>query len=89
MVYDKICPINIYQKSITVYEFADGFYVEVNKSESCTEFYIAHKNYGIKDFAFGICDLREGDEEVIIMNNLEQMISVYKEQYFNCTDIED
>ena len=89
MVYDEICPINIYQKSITVYEFADGFYVEVNRSEAYTEFYIAHKNYDIKEFMFGLCDLAESDEKVIITNNLEQAISAYKEQYFDYTDIEN
>ena len=43
-----------FQKTITAYEFPNGFIVEISKKEVYTEFWIYHKRYGIKDMMFGI-----------------------------------
>ena len=75
------------QKTITVYEFSNGFYAEVHKEEGLTEFYISHKDYGVKDLAFGILGLNENYEEGILLGNIEKMISSYKEQFFDDAEV--
>lgn len=84
---ENICLTKTYQKTIIVYEFSGGFCAEIRKEGNITEFYISHKDYGVKDFAFGLVDLHESDEEWILLGNIETMISSYKEEFFDDVEV--
>jgi len=74
-----------YKKTIDVYDLKglfDGFCVEVHDNRYETEFYLYHKQYGIKDLMFGvawICDYCE--MESIIDAYIEESIKNYTDKY--------
>lgn len=46
-----------YKKNIEVFEFEEeykGFFIEIHEEEEKIEYYIGHKEYGIKEMMFGI-----------------------------------
>ena len=70
-----------FQKTITAYEFPNGFIVEISKKEVYTEFWIYHKRYGIKDMMFGIPNKCKAEHEAIMLANIQQYIESYEEEY--------
>ena len=57
-----------YQKTITVYELDGGFFVEVGKQDDSVDFYLCHRNYGVKLLMFGYCDFYGMTEEDLILD---------------------
>ena len=51
-----------FQKTITVYELGNGFFVEVCNHKGTSEFYLCHEDYGIKELAFGVICSNEAEE---------------------------
>ena len=70
-----------FQKTITAYEFPNGFIVEISKKEVYTEFWIYHKRYGIKDMMFGIPNEFVAAHEEIMLANVQQHMDYYEEEY--------
>ena len=70
-----------FQKTITAYEFPNGFIVEISKKEDYTEFWIYHKGYGIKDMMFGIPNEFEAAHEEIMFANVQQHMDYYEEEF--------
>lgn len=73
-----------YKKTITAYELADAFTVEVEETEETVDFYITHDAIGIKMFMFGlynVCPFEEDEIEEIIEANAEQYIDIYTNKY--------
>ena len=74
-----------YSKTIDVYDLKglfDGFCVEVHDDKDGTEFYLYHKQYGIKEYMYGVawtCDYCE--IEAIIDTNIEASIKNYTDKY--------
>ncbi|MBR3975758.1 MAG: hypothetical protein IKJ88_07865 [Clostridia bacterium] len=81
--------MKVSQKQITVYEFDDGFFVEVSKDEDATYFYLGHTQYGVKSLMFGVPDLNLMSAEQLIEANIEDYIELYKEEYFDYNDLYD
>ena len=50
------------------YEITDKFFVEVMQGKECTEFWLCHTEYAIKDFMFGMRCSEEEYEEYIEAN---------------------
>ena len=78
-----------YQKTVTVYEFPDDFFVEVSKDDDVTHFYLCHRKYGVKDCMFGACDFYGMTEEELVLSNVAEYIELYKQDYFNYDDMEE
>lgn len=78
-----------YKKTITVYEFSDGFIVERDQKKDCIEFYISHKKYGEKSLMFGLCNRDERAAEEMMLSELEFHIDCYKETYFDYDDMDN
>lgn len=72
-----------YEKAITVYSLPDGFIVEVEKGSEYTDFYISHRNYGVKSLMFGLCNCDIGSEEEIILANAEECMDLYREEFMD------
>ena len=70
-----------FQKTITAYEFPNGFIVEISKKEVYTEFWIYHKRYGIKEMMFGIPNEYAALNEEIMLANVLQHMDFYEEEY--------
>ena len=73
-----------YQKTITVYEFPNGYIVEADEREHYVEYFIYHRDHSIKSYMFGLCE--EGDIfgiglEEIMLRNVEDYMRIYKEEY--------
>ena len=69
---------------ITVYEMKDNFFVEVYKNNDIFEFWIYHRNYGIKEFMFGIPEkyFNKGNTiEHLIKSNFERQKDFYIQEY--------
>ena len=73
--------IKKYQKTITAYEFPNGFVVELCKSKEYMEFWLYHANYGIKEMMFGIPNKCKAEHEAIMLANIQQYIESYEEEY--------
>lgn len=70
---------------ISRYKLDNGFFVEVSESikeDGFFDFYLFHEDYGIKDLMFG-AECKKDDFETLILNNLEENIEYYKEEYFD------
>lgn len=88
------CNVNLKKTTYTTtrYDVGDGFYVEVspNEKEESVEFYLGHNRYGVKDLVFGVMekDCPKDDEKIqsMILQNVEDEIKIYKEEYFDCED---
>lgn len=76
-----------YQKTITVYEFQNGFVVETSRQGTLVHFYLGHEKYGVKSLMFGVCNIEPEDEEVLIFGNIAQYIDIYKSKYFDADDV--
>ena len=68
-----------YQQQITVYEFHDGFRVELFESASLAEYYLVHKDYGIKTLMFGI----DAPNESLLLDSIDAHIKAYKDDFFS------
>lgn len=71
-----------YNKKILVYEIKYDFIVEVIKDDkdNTSEFWLYHKDYGIKMFMYGIeCDEKEYEE--LIFSDINSYINIYKKEY--------
>ena len=77
-----------YQKTITVYELDGGFFVEVSKQDDVVEFFLCHKNYGVKSHMFGLCEFYGMTEEELVLANIAEHIAFYKAEYFEYIDLE-
>ena len=77
-----------YQKTITVYELDGGFFVEVCKEDDVVDFFLCHKNYGVKAHMFGLCDFYGMTEEELVLANIAEHIAFYKAEYFDYIDLE-
>lgn len=75
--------IKKYQKTITAYEFPNGFVVELSQDNDCMEFWLYHKRYGIKDMMFGIPNEFEAAHEEIMLANVQQHMDYYKKKYMD------
>ena len=65
---------------ITVYEMKDDFFVEVYKNNDIFEFWIYHRNYGIKEFMFGLPE-KYFNEINTIENLIKGNFDDYKKTY--------
>jgi len=77
-----------HQKTITVYELDGGFFVEVGKQDDSVDFYLCHRNYGVKLLMFGYCDFYGMTEEDLILENVDEFIAFYKAEHFDYIDLE-
>ncbi|MBR4022743.1 MAG: hypothetical protein IKI94_09200 [Ruminococcus sp.] len=75
--------INKYVKTITVYTLPSGFIIEADKCEEVTDFYIYHKDYGIKMLMFGLCNDDTAEQEEILYVNAPQYMDIYKDKYMD------
>ena len=69
---------------ITVYEMEDDFFVEAYPNDDIIEFWIYHRNYGIKSFMFGIPEkyFNKGNTiEHLIKGNFTEYKSSYIQDY--------
>lgn len=77
--YLKICD------TIAVNRFirADGYIVEMLEQSGVYEFWITHKNCGVKDYMFGLPIEQQSAKEAIaiMLNNADTYINWYKEDY--------
>ena len=71
------------KKTITVYTMPDGSVIEAYKHKNTTEFYIHHKDYGIKMFMFGFCsnNCDEAKQEEIVYENFIKFVSKYESEW--------
>ena len=72
------------EKKVYAIEINDGFIVEVSpsiKDNELYEFYLGHKEYGIKMMMFAT---RASEDEFmrIIVENVDKYIETYEERYF-------
>ncbi len=91
----KVIEMKNFVKKVMVYDFEsifDGFCVEVSETkdekieEEMIEFHLYHKDYGIKNYMFGLLKKDIKDEwqiRDIIANNIEEYISAYVEEIIN------
>ena len=70
-----------YQKTVSVYELAEGFRVEVEEDITGAEFWLAHEDHGVKALMFGI----KGpvDVDALIADNAALHIEAFKAEYFD------
>ena len=47
----------------------NGFIIEADQGEEITDFYIYHKDYGIKMLMFGLCNYDAAEQEEILYTN--------------------
>ena len=79
--------MNKYEKKVTVYEFDEGFFVEVNYNKDLNEFHMCNRNYGTKMHMFSVPDYNGMTEEEFVLNNVDNYINTYMEAYgddFGC-----
>lgn len=71
-----------YNKKILVYEMKYGFIVEVIKDDkdNTSEFWLYHKDYGIKMLCYGL-RCHETDFEELIFSDINSYIKNYKMLY--------
>lgn len=74
------------EKTITAYEGGSGHIIEVIKEGDTVEFWISHKDYGVKSFMFGFheADLKETLDDYIslfFLYEVEDYIRDYDEEY--------
>lgn len=74
---------NKYVKTITAYTLPYGFIIEADQSEEVTDFYIYHKDYGIKMLMFGICNCDVAEHDEIVRANATQYMLIYTENYMD------
>lgn len=74
---------NKYVKTITAYTLPYGFIIEADQSEEVTDFYIYHKDYGIKMLMFGICNCDVAEQDEIVRANATQYMLIYTENYMD------
>lgn len=79
--------MNSIKKTITVYDVGNGFFVETGITDDVTEFYLYHKDYGVKSFMFGINHFSFMSEEQLIESNLSTYVELYKNDYFDYSDL--
>lgn len=60
---------NKYVKTITAYTLPSGFIIEADKGEEVTDFYIYHRDYGVKMLMFGLCNYDASEQEEILYAN--------------------
>lgn len=70
-------------KTITAYTLPDGFFVEVEHVADITEFYIGHKDYGVKVEMFGVPSKDVVSEEELIIANAEEHMVPYRNEYMD------
>lgn len=61
----------------------DGYIVEMLEQSGVYEFWITHKNCGVKDYMFGLPIEQQSAKEAIaiMLNNVDTYINTYKEKY--------
>ncbi len=74
---------NKYVKTITAYTLPSGFIVEADKGEEVTDFYIYHKDYGVKMLMFGLCNYDMDEQEDILYANALRYMDIYKDEYMS------
>lgn len=77
------------EKSITMFRYSvkysnEIYFVEVYYENDITEFYLTKKDYGVKNYMFGILHLLN-EEEIFeyIDTNVEDYILTFKNEYEN------
>lgn len=65
------------------YDLENGFIVDVEKSDEWADFWLNHKDYGIKQFMFELYNCDESEYESIIEFNVDEFINIYKKDYFD------
>ena len=75
--------INKYVKTITAYTLPYGFIIEANKGEEVTDFYIYHKDYGVKMLMFGLCNYDTSEQEEILYTSASRYMDIYKDEYMD------
>ena len=74
---------NKYVKTITVYTLPSGFIIEADKGEEVTDFYIYHRDYGVKMLMFGLCNYDASEQEEILYANAPRYMDIYKDEYMD------
>ena len=75
--------IKKYVRTITVYTLPSGFIIEADKGEEVTDFYIYHRDYGVKMLMFGLCNYDMDEQEDILYANALRYMDIYKDEYMN------
>lgn len=75
--------IKKYVKTITVYTLPSGFIIEADKGEEVTDFYIYHRDYGVKMLMFGLCNYDASEQEEILYANAPRYMDIYKDEYMD------
>ena len=70
-------------KSITVYTLPNGYIIEADKGEEITDFYIYHKDYGVKMLMFGLCNYDPAEQEDILYTSASRYMDIYKDEYMD------
>lgn len=70
-------------KEIKRFDLENDFIVDVEKcaDNEWVDFWLYHKDCGIKAFMFGLYMCAENDYEKFIENNVQEYIEAYKEDY--------
>lgn len=76
MLFKKI------EKKIDTYQIMKDYFVEVSEdNDGIVDFYLYHKNYGIKELMFGVHKKDISDIRQLILDNAEDYILNYIESY--------
>lgn len=78
-----------YKRTVTIYELDNGFCVDAVKDGNVTEFYLYHKEYGVKSLIFGLCDVDEATEVSIVEGINEEDFIDYLTEYGDGDDCEE
>ena len=70
-------------KVIETYEIENGFYLDIQEKKDTLEFYIYHKDYGIKMLMFGLCNYDASEQEEILYANAPRYMDIYKDEYMD------
>lgn len=75
MLFKKI------EKKIDIYQIMKDYFVQVEDNNEIIEFYLYHKDYGVKTLMFGMPKKEVSDIRQIILDNAEDYILDYIEKY--------
>ena len=60
-----------------------NFIIEADKGEEVTDFYIYHRDYGVKMLMFGLCNYDASEQEEILYANAPRYMDIYKDEYMD------
>lgn len=77
-----------HQKTITIYDLRDNFFVEVHPAGDTSDFYIGHAEYGVKLLMFSIEAPDEASVDQLIESNADEYIAIYTDDFIDSSEEE-